>query len=43
VARLNAITMAKIQAGEYCGACHGKVAFPVEACGRCHAILAGGN
>jgi c(7)-type cytochrome triheme protein len=39
----NAITMAKIQAGEYCGACHGKVAFPVEACGRCHAILAGGN
>ncbi len=39
----NPITMAKIQAGEYCGACHGKVAFPVEACGRCHAILAGAN
>lgn len=31
------ITMAKIQAGEQCGVCHGKVAFGVEGnCARCH-------
>jgi c(7)-type cytochrome triheme protein len=37
----NPITMAKIYAGEYCGACHGKVAFDVmTGCGRCHAALA---
>ncbi len=35
------ITMAKIMAGEYCGACHGKVAFAVPTgCPRCHAALA---
>ncbi len=32
----NEISMAKIQAGQYCGACHGKVAFPVKECQRCH-------
>lgn len=31
------ITMAKIRAGEYCGVCHGTVAFAVDnACARCH-------
>lgn len=31
------ITMEKIFAGEYCGACHGKVAFDVATgCPRCH-------
>lgn len=36
------ITMAKINDGEYCGVCHGKVAFPATACGRCHPAMAGG-
>lgn len=31
------VTMAKIDAGQYCGACHGTVAFRVEGrCVRCH-------
>jgi c(7)-type cytochrome triheme protein len=30
------ITMTKINAGNYCGVCHGKVAFPIEDCFRCH-------
>ncbi len=31
------ITMAKIGKGEYCGACHGKVAFGIAGeCARCH-------
>lgn len=34
------ITMDKIFAGEYCGRCHGKVAFdPITACPRCHLAL----
>ena len=38
----NPIDMAKIMAGEYCGRCHGKVAFAVPTgCGRCHPVLAG--
>jgi c(7)-type cytochrome triheme protein len=37
------ITMAKINAGEYCGVCHGKVAFGADACGRCHPAMAGGQ
>ncbi len=37
------ITMEKILGGQYCGTCHGKVAFPVTACGRCHPALAGGS
>jgi len=28
--------MIKIQKGQYCGACHGKVAFPLVDCYRCH-------
>jgi len=34
------ITMEKILAGEYCGRCHGKVAFdPITACPRCHVAM----
>jgi c(7)-type cytochrome triheme protein len=36
------ITMGSIFAGEYCGRCHGKVAFaPATGCLRCHPKLAG--
>jgi c(7)-type cytochrome triheme protein len=31
-----AYKMKDIVAGEYCGACHNKVAFPVSTCLRCH-------
>ena len=34
--RDNDMSMAAINQGEYCGACHGKIAFPVTACKRCH-------
>jgi len=34
------ITMEKILGGEYCGRCHGKVAFdPTTACQRCHKAM----
>lgn len=33
----NDITMVKILEGEYCGLCHGAVAFPLSECNRCHA------
>jgi c(7)-type cytochrome triheme protein len=37
VAGADPITMEKVFAGEYCGRCHGKVAFdPASACPRCH-------
>ncbi|TFG41605.1 MAG: cytochrome c, class I [Chromatiales bacterium] len=32
----NKISMASILLGEKCGVCHGKVAFPVSECRRCH-------
>ena len=32
----NNISMASILLGEKCGVCHGKVAFPVSDCRRCH-------
>lgn len=32
-------TMAAINAGESCGACHGPVAFPASNCQRCHPAL----
>jgi len=39
---LDKITMAKIFAGEFCGRCHGKVAFNVPTgCPRCHPALGG--
>ena len=34
------MTMAQMEKGELCGVCHGSVAFPVSACGRCHPALA---
>lgn len=37
------INMGLIYAGQACGACHGKVAFPVTECGRCHPAMAGGK
>ncbi len=30
------MTMAKIAAGQYCGRCHDRVAFPLTDCQRCH-------
>ena len=32
----NQISMAQILMGQKCGVCHGKVAFPVTDCRRCH-------
>lgn len=32
----NQISMAAILLGQKCGVCHGKVAFPVSDCSRCH-------
>jgi len=32
----NKVSMAAILAGQYCGVCHGKVAFPVSECRSCH-------
>ncbi len=34
------INMGLIYAGQTCGVCHGKVAFPATACGRCHPAMA---
>jgi c(7)-type cytochrome triheme protein len=33
-------TMFHLSSGQYCGVCHGKVAFPVTACGGCHKDMA---
>ena len=32
------VTMAEMEKGKSCGACHGKIAFTLSACGRCHVI-----
>ena len=32
----NPVTMEKILRGEFCGRCHGVVAFPISDCDRCH-------
>ena len=32
------ISMGKILEGEYCGVCHGAVAFPLTECDRCHSV-----
>lgn len=32
----NHMTMADIAQGEWCGRCHGKIAFPLTDCTRCH-------
>ena len=33
------VTMETINAGPYCGVCHGKAAFPATACARCHPAM----
>ena len=32
----NPIDMRAINSGNYCGKCHGRVAFPISECNRCH-------
>lgn len=34
----NSISMAAILLGQKCGVCHGKVAFPVSECRKCHSM-----
>lgn len=35
----NPVTMSGIMQGNFCGVCHGKVAFPpTKNCGRCHSV-----
>lgn len=34
----NPVNMFKILQGEYCGTCHGAVAFPLTECNRCHSV-----
>lgn len=34
----NFVTMAAIMEGQYCGVCHGKVAFPPLECAKCHYV-----
>lgn len=34
----NATNMFSILAGEFCGRCHGAVAFPLTECRRCHSV-----
>ncbi len=33
------MSMETIDKGQHCGACHGKVGFPADACGRCHPAM----
>ena len=35
----NDISMQRILEGEYCGVCHGAVAFPLTECNRCHSVM----
>ncbi|MFQ5900842.1 MAG: c(7)-type cytochrome triheme domain-containing protein [Thermodesulfobacteriota bacterium] len=32
------ILMIRIKRGRFCGKCHGKIAFPIEDCDRCHVL-----
>ncbi len=32
------VTMAEMEKGKSCGACHGRIAFKLAECGRCHTI-----
>jgi len=34
------VVMDRIFEGQFCGACHGNVAFPLESCARCHTAQA---
>lgn len=42
-ANLADIDMKAIYAGEFCGKCHGKVAFSPNNCERCHSVLHSGS
>ena len=33
------VNMFQILQGEYCGVCHGAVAFPLTECNRCHSVV----
>ena len=35
----NPVNMMAILSGEYCGRCHGAVAFPLTECNRCHSVI----
>jgi c(7)-type cytochrome triheme protein len=35
------MSMERFEKGELCGVCHGRVAFPLTACGRCHPAMGG--
>ena len=37
----NPVNMLAILQGEYCGRCHGAVAFPLTECSRCHSVPRG--
>ena len=37
------MTMLAILSGEYCGRCHGAVAFPLTECNRCHSVVGEGQ
>ena len=37
------MSMTAIMLGESCGACHGRVAFPVTECRLCHSVAKAGN
>ena len=39
----NDLTMSTIVKGQACGVCHGKVAFPLNDCARCHISHAGAD
>jgi c(7)-type cytochrome triheme protein len=34
----NPVNMFAILSGQYCGQCHGAVAFPLTECNRCHSV-----
>jgi c(7)-type cytochrome triheme protein len=34
------MTMDQIMAGEFCGVCHGRIAFALDSCARCHTAMA---
>lgn len=34
-----ALNMFEVLNGEYCGRCHGAVAFPLTECNRCHSVV----
>jgi c(7)-type cytochrome triheme protein len=33
------MSMPALEKGQFCGSCHGTVAFPLDACGRCHPAM----